>query len=196
MTDLITDDPLSVEEQSQLVHHEAVIRRGRQTFVDVGASLVAIRDLGLYRETHKTFEAYVQDRWEFSVRHAHHQMSASSVVRLLEANNCSLLPANEARPLTRLEAEHVGDVWAEDDEPEVSEPDDEPTTYTEPFEDDPKRRAAFDALRDLAEEALDSVLEDIDAAVEIELGKYIEARGRNVQAMGRVRLAKGGIMNG
>lgn len=37
-----------------------------------GKALASIRDRKLYRQTHQTFEAYVEDRWEVSERAAYH----------------------------------------------------------------------------------------------------------------------------
>jgi hypothetical protein len=46
-----------------LAQHEATIERGLQSFIDVGEALAAIRDGRLYRDTHRSFDAYLADRW-------------------------------------------------------------------------------------------------------------------------------------
>lgn len=108
---------LSAVERSELQQHEEVIERGLGTFVDVGNALKAIRDgvggRGLYRETHRTFEAYCRDRWGMSRFYAHRLIKSAGVVgNLLPIGN---IPVNEAqaRPLAVLSAEAQCEVWAE-----------------------------------------------------------------------------------
>ncbi|NJL33925.1 MAG: hypothetical protein HC893_08770 [Chloroflexaceae bacterium] len=47
----------------ELERCEQIIERGLKTFFEVGAALVRVRDLKLYRVEHRTFEAYCQERW-------------------------------------------------------------------------------------------------------------------------------------
>jgi hypothetical protein len=54
---------LTKAESLSLKAHEGVIERGLNTFIEVGNALFAIREERLYRESHKTFEAYCQERW-------------------------------------------------------------------------------------------------------------------------------------
>ena len=49
------DQEMTMLEQNELAQHESVIERGIQTFVEVGASLMEIRDKRLYRRTHSSF---------------------------------------------------------------------------------------------------------------------------------------------
>ena len=55
---------LTTAESKTLADHESTIERGLKTFYAVGNALLAIRDDRLYRQTHKTFEAYCRDRWD------------------------------------------------------------------------------------------------------------------------------------
>ena len=48
-------DSLSAAEQNDLLALEATIEAGQETFLQVGAALLAIRDRGLYRERFETF---------------------------------------------------------------------------------------------------------------------------------------------
>src|SRR5690242_5668470 len=60
---------------TQLAEHEAVIERGIKSFVEVGEALAAIRDQRLYRATHKSFDAYLDERWpELGHRNYVHKM--------------------------------------------------------------------------------------------------------------------------
>lgn len=75
--------PLSIEEDGELEALEAVIDRGRKSFLEVAGALVRIREGKLYRKTHTTFEAYCRERWDFSRDTAYDLMAAASVVGTL-----------------------------------------------------------------------------------------------------------------
>ena len=75
---------LSVVEVQRLEALESVIDAGMQTFVHVGNALLEIRDNRLYRNTHRTFEEYCRERWEFSKSHASRLISAAEVVEVLK----------------------------------------------------------------------------------------------------------------
>lgn len=60
-----------------LAECEEVIERGRQTFIEVGVALGAIRDGRLYREEYATFEVYCRKRWGMSATHAYRQIAAA-----------------------------------------------------------------------------------------------------------------------
>lgn len=60
-----------------LAECEAVIERGRQTFIEVGNALAAIRDGRLYQATHPNFDAYCRERWGMTRRHADRQIAAA-----------------------------------------------------------------------------------------------------------------------
>lgn len=70
---------LSADEQGRLQSLEAVIEKGKQTFMDVGMALMEIRRADLYRATHSTFENYCTERWGFSRPYANHIIRASQV---------------------------------------------------------------------------------------------------------------------
>ena len=53
-------------ESDRLALEESTIDRGLKTFVAVGNALAAIRDKRLYRQTHGTFEAYCEQRWNLA----------------------------------------------------------------------------------------------------------------------------------
>jgi hypothetical protein len=105
---------LSVVEVQRLEALESVIDAGMQTFVHVGNALLEIRDNRLYRNTHRTFEEYCRERWEFSKSHASRLISAAEVVEVLKMSpRGDILPAVEkhARPLTSLPPEQQPAVW-------------------------------------------------------------------------------------
>jgi len=101
-----------------LTELEGIIERGQQTFVEVGQALLEIRDRRLYREQgHRTFEAYCQKRWGWTVRHGRRLMQAARTVQAIEkGTNWSPLPANESQvrelhPLMAAGAAEVVKVW-------------------------------------------------------------------------------------
>ena len=53
---------LTSEEKDRLGEHEEIIGRNLKAFYETGASLLAIRDGRLYRETHRNFDQYLQER--------------------------------------------------------------------------------------------------------------------------------------
>lgn len=108
----MTLELLQMSEQAELNELETVIERGLQTFYDVGMALQVIREKRLYRESHGTFEAYCQERWNMSKRHANRLIMSSDVIENLGPTG-PVLPTSErqARPLTSLEPEQQVAVW-------------------------------------------------------------------------------------
>jgi hypothetical protein len=70
---------LDVVERRSLENLEKVIERGVESFLATGSALKEIRDQRLYREGHKTFEAYVKARWEFDRSRAYQLIEASDL---------------------------------------------------------------------------------------------------------------------
>jgi hypothetical protein len=70
---------LDVSERAALLKCEKTIEEGRRTFVEVGNALAAIRDARLYRESHKTFEAYCRQRWDIGRAHAYRLIESAAV---------------------------------------------------------------------------------------------------------------------
>lgn len=104
---------LNATEAQELAIHEATIERGLKTFVEVGNSLMAIRDSRLYRAEYATFEEYCKARWGLKQSHAYRLMDAAAVVAILQSSPIGELPATEsqARPLASLTPEEQITVW-------------------------------------------------------------------------------------
>jgi hypothetical protein len=68
--------PLGSRERADLTTCEAALDNLRVAFWAAGKALQVIRDARLYRDSHGTFEAYVEDRWD---------MSRPQAYRLIEA---------------------------------------------------------------------------------------------------------------
>lgn len=105
---------LSEVEQARLRHKERLIERGVQ---QVGEALRDIRDERLYRETHGTFEAYCQARWNITPQHANRQIAAAEVAEVLEplGSTISERQARELAPL-RDDPDRMREVWQQANE--------------------------------------------------------------------------------
>ncbi|PSB02772.1 hypothetical protein C7B64_11510 [Merismopedia glauca CCAP 1448/3] len=88
-------------------------RKVERAFYEAGCALRQLRDLRLYRSTHKTFEAYCQDRFGFSRQSASYLIRSAGVYENLSTNGCQILPNNErqVRPLTVLESTEQVEAW-------------------------------------------------------------------------------------
>ena len=75
----------ALAEQNQKRHKELcrAIAKDLPAFVSVGNSLLELQALGVYKETHKTFEAFVRDEFSLEKRQAYRLMEAASVSKNL-----------------------------------------------------------------------------------------------------------------
>ena len=73
VTEKLTEiEELTEEEQSDRLHLERKVERA---FYEAGRALRELRDRRLYRNTHKTFENYVKDRFGFGRITAHYKIA-------------------------------------------------------------------------------------------------------------------------
>lgn len=68
-----------IQPDSELKDCEETIARGLDTFTEVAAALVKIRDMKLYLQTHSTFQKYCSDRWRMSARRTYQLIAAKDV---------------------------------------------------------------------------------------------------------------------
>lgn len=103
---------LTETERRKLNDLETIIERGLQTFVEVGASLAMIREQQLYKDSHETFESYVETRWGWTASRARQLIGAAEAVASVESVT-TVTPANEAqaRELVPVPAEKRAEVW-------------------------------------------------------------------------------------
>ena len=87
MTQLVTDDSISLLELKTLHKCEAVIASGIRKFLDVGNALSKIRDAKLYRGDYATFEQYCQEKWEFSSSRARQLIAAVTITESVTTGN-------------------------------------------------------------------------------------------------------------
>jgi hypothetical protein len=121
----MSDTSLSTVERKTLRTLESKIETGKQAFIEVGTALRDIRDGRLYRESHKSFDSYVQDRWNFQKRYAVFLISAVDVAenvnhgsqKVVDGAVISSVPEipNErvARELAKVPEDEQADVWEE-----------------------------------------------------------------------------------
>lgn len=103
---------LSSQEKTQLFKLESVIRTGLKTFFEVGRALMAIRDLKLYRERFKTFEAYLASRWEIKRQRAYELMDAYETAASLPPEDRKNLTESQAAELKKAPAAKREEVLA------------------------------------------------------------------------------------
>lgn len=93
--------PLQIAKLEKL---EAVIRRGLQTFVEVGDSLRVIRDEKLYLRDFDSFEAYCDTTWGWSKRRGNQLIQAAELVGNLPPTLAAAVTTEyDARGLLALE---------------------------------------------------------------------------------------------
>jgi hypothetical protein len=79
---------LTMNEQEELLDHEAIIEQSQAVFVEVGNALMAIRDERLYRATHDSFEAYLHDRWPaISKRRGYQLIDSAQIAKVVPITN-------------------------------------------------------------------------------------------------------------
>gem|GEM_PF-2354666 len=115
-----TTDQLTLFEVNELAHHEGVIAHGLETFVDVGQSLMLIRDRQLYRAKYTTFADYCRKRWKIGKSRAYQLIGAAEVFENVHRGGQTdgdsepvVAPTTErqTRPLTKLPAEEQAGAW-------------------------------------------------------------------------------------
>ncbi len=106
-------DELSKEEKKLL---ERLEQQVKDSFLAAAHALREINEKRLYRETHKTFDSYCEERFGFKRRQAYHYIEGAKVTDALQqsARTVHILPANEyqIRPLASLkEPEKQIEAW-------------------------------------------------------------------------------------
>jgi len=104
-----------VQNKQELDRLEDIIRKGRQTFYEIGKALMEIRERKLYRDVlgYETFEEYCKDRWDFQWNYAYKQIAAAETMDNLKICTIVQKPENEGqlRPLTKLLPEQQVEAW-------------------------------------------------------------------------------------
>lgn len=131
---LIPLEAEQVEILEQLTHDEErdryLLELGvEQAFIQAGKALAQLRSRRLYRSTHKTFEAYCQDRFGFTRRKSDYLIAGASVVENLKETRTNrsqndlnenlrtihsqILPTTleQIKPLANLKPDEQRQVW-------------------------------------------------------------------------------------
>ena len=98
-TSSLTYDRAPLPSADRLLQLENKMQR---SFVEIGLALQEIKDKGLYRLTHNSFDSYCQDRWNMASRqYAVKLIKAAALYKEFEAEGIKNLPRNEfqCRPL-------------------------------------------------------------------------------------------------
>ena len=98
-------DTLSLVEKNNLQYHEQVIQKGLASFIEVGESLMAIREGKLYRAEFGTFENYCKVRWGISKRHANRLIGAKELQDEMGPIGPKIQTESQARELAKVPTE-------------------------------------------------------------------------------------------
>jgi hypothetical protein len=103
---------LSANEERRYIANKETIRRGLNTFVEVGTALLEVRDTRQYRAEYATFEDFCRQEFGMSRPNAYRLIEAAKTVSYLSPMG-DVLPESErvVRPLTSLPAEEQPIVW-------------------------------------------------------------------------------------
>lgn len=88
---------------------EAAVDTLRKAFWAAGKALQVIRDARLYRETHPTFEDYIEDRWQMSRPQAYRLIAAWPLAEALSPIGDNRLNEGQVRELLPLAERHGQD---------------------------------------------------------------------------------------
>lgn len=102
-------DVEAISRSNNLHELTGIIHKGRSTFFEVAAALARVKDAKLYKQTHRSWESWLQDNWWGSRRHADRQIEAMKIARDLGTNNGKSGPLvqyeSHARELARVDPE-------------------------------------------------------------------------------------------
>ena len=113
-------EPLTLEEENERLRLERQVERA---FYQAGLALQTLRDQKLYRSTHKTFQEYCQDRFNFSRSYSYRLINAVKIVDNIsknvanwQQNSNNILPTTESqvRPLKSLPSAELQSIaWSQ-----------------------------------------------------------------------------------
>jgi len=111
----MTGQELTPVEQGRLAELEEIVVVGLQRFFELGQALLEIRDSGLYRGTHPTFEAYLDERFGISRRQGYRLIDAARVIEVVCPTGHIPTTERQARELVPLldEPEELTQAWEE-----------------------------------------------------------------------------------
>jgi hypothetical protein len=105
---------LTPEEREELAKLSKAIDDGLQRFRLVGLALARIRDRQLYRETHESFEAFIDQRWHMTRQRAYQLIEAATIAENVNRGlQTPVEPTSERqmRPLSSLTPDQQTAAW-------------------------------------------------------------------------------------
>jgi hypothetical protein len=103
-------EKLTTEEKRLLVQREKEIERSAHAFLDLGKALAEIQAKRLYRATHKTFEAYLAERWHIERSIAYGLIAAVRVSAIADKAGLKITNESQCRPLAKLDDDEIAEV--------------------------------------------------------------------------------------
>lgn len=110
--DFPVNSRLTSDEELELNRCEKEIEAGLQIFYKVGVALTTIRDRRLYRDSYRTFDQYLRDRWHFRRQHGYRLIDSVEPYQVVTAHS-EVAPTAERqlRPLQKLPREQWPEAW-------------------------------------------------------------------------------------
>lgn len=105
-------EKLTAEQMAELRSHEAAIRKGTSSFVEMCEAFSEIDRLDLWKGSHKSFPSYCREKWCFEPHEVSRFIKAAEVIEDLKGIT-DILPSNggQCRVLGRLETEQRKAIW-------------------------------------------------------------------------------------
>lgn len=96
---------LTTAEEKRKEELVRIVKDGLNKFIEVGMALAEIRDKKLYRNTHQTFEEFVNNTFSIGIRYAQMLMQGTKTVENLKTRTQVRLPESErqVRPLSEFD---------------------------------------------------------------------------------------------
>jgi hypothetical protein len=103
-------DELTPTEKKKLKQLEKTVEKA---FYLAGLALKELRDLRLYRDSHRSFDDYCRDRFGHSRQKSNYLIAGAEIYQNLTTNRCQILPSTEyqVRPLAPLDPELQCQAW-------------------------------------------------------------------------------------
>lgn len=106
-SNLPAEVPLSAEELRVFQQCETLVARWQKASLEAGPALEKIRDGRLYRQQHRTFEAYCSQRWGYGKAYSYRLIAAAEIVKCLSPTG-DILPhcERQIRPMIGIGLSH------------------------------------------------------------------------------------------
>jgi hypothetical protein len=100
---------ISESDATKLRQLEKVVEKGKRAFIEVGNALREIRDSKLYKATHGTFAAYVEERFSFKRAYAYQLIETADAIPKV-STTVDIANQRQAREIAKAPPEHQQEV--------------------------------------------------------------------------------------